>query len=100
MNEFGIERHAHMCTRTHTEKQRKKIKRANGKVILFVRGMAMTRAGHRQWSQAAGCGWRAPRAAAGWPADLVRGAGGRRRGSGRASVTQTHSWGNKSQMMS
>lgn len=76
MNELGIERHAH----TNAQKLKKKI--ANGEVIPFALGMAVTRAGHRQWRRAAGQGRRAPgdaaaAAAAGWPADLVRGAGGR-----------------------
>lgn len=43
-----------MRAHTHTETEKKKI--ANGEVIPFALGMAVTRAGHRRWRRAAGGG--------------------------------------------
>ena len=59
---------------THTHRKKENKKRANGRVITFVPGMAVTGAGHRHGSQGWREGRRVPtdkRAAAGWPANLV-----------------------------
>lgn len=61
-------------THTHTETEKENKKRANGKIIPFVHGMAMTGAGTDNTDRAGGQGGGHPeikRTVPGWPANLV-----------------------------
>lgn len=61
-------------THIHTETEKGKTKRAKGKIIPFVHGMAMTGAGMDNADRAGGQGVGHPeikRAVPGWPANLV-----------------------------